>query len=315
MSVSDFLFLLAAGAAFVALEKFLPLHPRQKTLRAGWTVDLAHVFLSGAVIRMGVTVLVLGASVMSLSFAPEAVREAVRAQPDWLEFVELLLLSDLMFYAAHRLSHAVPLLWRFHAVHHSSETMDWLATYRVHPVDQIINSTMIALPAVVLGFSPGVILVYALIYRIHSPLLHSNVGLHLGGLERVFTSPRFHHWHHADQAEAYDRNFAGQLSFIDRLFGTEHRTAPRALPERYGVGGAVPATYIGQLLQPFGVRMGDARASASVAAPATLAGGSRRTDLLTGPPEPKPPPRFPPHPIQPGLQSRVSAQAPTHGLK
>lgn len=268
MSVSDFLFLLGAGAAFLVLERLLPLHPRQKTLRPGWRVDLMHVFLSGAVIRLGVTLLILGASLMSLSVVPAAVREAVRAQPDWLEFVELLLLSDLFFYAAHRLCHAVPVLWRFHAVHHSSETMDWLATYRVHPVDQIFNSAMIALPAIVLGFSPGALLAYALIYRIHSPLLHSNVGVDFGPLGRIFTSPRFHHWHHADQAEAYDRNFAGQLSFIDRLFGTHHPTAPGALPERYGVGGAVPATYTGQLLQPFGVKVGRPVEPTAVPAPA-----------------------------------------------
>lgn len=267
MTFSDLLFLLSAGGAFFVLERMLPLHPRQKALRPGWRVDFMHVFLSGAVIRLGATLLILGASLMSLSLVPDALREAVRRQPDWLEFIELLILSDLFFYAAHRLSHTVPVLWRFHAVHHSSETMDWLATYRVHPMDQIFNSSMIALPAVVLGFSPGVLLSYALIYRIHSPLLHSNVGVDFGPLGRVFTSPRFHHWHHADRVEAYDRNFAGQLSFIDELFGTHHRTTPDALPERYGVGGAVHETYAGQLLQPFGVRTGQGPQAPVVIAP------------------------------------------------
>lgn len=256
MSVDDLLFLLAAAVVFIALERLLPLHPRQKTLRPGWRVDVMHVFLSGTVIRLGATLLVIGASLMSLSVVPDAVRDAVRAQPDWLEFIEVLLLSDLFFYAAHRLCHAVPVLWRFHAVHHSSETMDWLATYRVHPVDQIFNSAIIALPAVVLGFSPAALLLYALVYRIHAPLLHSNVGLDLGPLGRILTSPRFHHWHHADHVEAHDRNFAGQLSVFDRLFGTHHEAARGALPARYGVGGAVPETYVGQLLQPFGLSTG-----------------------------------------------------------
>ena len=182
MTISDLIFLICAGAAFVVLERLLPLHARQKILRPRWHVDVLHVFLSGAVIRWGSALAVLALSLASISVMPATVREAIRSQPDWLEFIELLVLSDLFFYLAHRLCHKIPFLWRFHAVHHSSETMDWLATYRVHPVDQIFNSAMIALPAVVLGFSPAPLLIYALIYRIHSPLLHSNVGVGLGWL-------------------------------------------------------------------------------------------------------------------------------------
>ncbi|HEY0103187.1 MAG TPA: sterol desaturase family protein [Brevundimonas sp.] len=250
-----FLFVFATGGVLLILERLLPLHPGQNTLRPGWKIDLMHVFLSGTLIRLGTTVAVLAASVFAISAVPEPLRQAVRAQPDWLEFLELLVLSDLCLYAAHRLCHAVPLLWRFHAVHHSSENLDWLAAYRVHPVDQILNSTMMALPAIVLGFSPLPLLIYAIVYRIHAPLLHSNVRLDLGPLGVLLTSPRFHHWHHADQAEAYDRNFAGQLSFIDRLFGTHYAPGEGSLPARYGVGGAVPENYVGQLLQPFGVTL------------------------------------------------------------
>lgn len=250
-NLQDFLFLFGAGAVLLVLERLLPLHPGQKSLRPGWKVDILHVFLSGTLIRLGTTLTVLAASVFAISVVPASIRDAVRAQPDWLEFLELLVLSDLCFYAAHRMCHAVPLLWRFHAVHHSSEHLDWLATYRVHPVDQIFNATIIALPAIVLGFSPIPLLIYALIYRVHAPLLHSNLRFDIGPLGVLVTSPRFHHWHHADQVEAYDRNFAGQLSIIDRLFGTHHAPGERSLPTDYGVGGAVPETYVGQLVQPF----------------------------------------------------------------
>lgn len=256
LSLDDLLFLLGAGSALIALERLLPLHPGQKILRQGWKIDLMHVFLTGIVIRLGMVSAMMVASVMAVSVVPEPVREAVRAQPDWLEFVELLILSDLCFYLAHRLCHAVPLLWRFHAVHHSSEQLDWLATYRVHPVDQILNSTMIALPALVLGFSPLPLLVYALIYRIHSPLLHSNARIDLGPLGRLFTTPRFHHWHHADQADAHDHNFGGQLAIFDRLFGTHYVPGERSLPVQYGIGGALAQRYPSHLLQPFGIASG-----------------------------------------------------------
>ena len=255
--LNDFLFLFGAGAVLMLLERLLPLHRGQKAIRAGWKTDLLHVFVSGMMIRLGMVFTVLVLSVLAISVVPAPVREAVRAQPDWLEFIEMLVLSDLCFYAAHRLCHTVPWLWRFHAVHHSSENMDWLATYRVHPVDQILNSSIIALPSIILGFSPVAVLAYALVYRLHAPFLHSNVGISLGRVGRWLgfwiTSPRFHHWHHADEVEAYDRNFSGQLSIIDRLFGTYYAGSEKRLPLRYGVGGAVPENYLGQMLQPFGI--------------------------------------------------------------
>lgn len=253
LSLDDLLFLFAAGSALIVLERLLPLHPGQKILRQGWKIDLMHVFLTGMVIRLGIMSAVIVASVLAVSVVPEPVREAVRAQPDWLEFIELLILSDLCFYIAHRLSHAVPVLWRFHAVHHSSEQLDWLATYRVHPIDQTFNSTMIALPALVLGFSPLPLLIYALAYRIHSPLLHSNVRVDLGWLGRLITTPRFHHWHHADQIDAHDHNFGGQLTLFDRLFGTDYAAGRHTLPDRYGIDGAIPQSYASHLLQPFGL--------------------------------------------------------------
>lgn len=256
LSIDDLLFLCAAGGLFLMLERVHPMHPEQKSNRPGWQIDILHVFLTGSVIRLGTTLAVLAASVFSMSVVPEPIRQIVRAQPDWLEFLELLLLSDLCFYLAHRLCHAVPFLWRFHAVHHSSEHLDWLATYRVHPVDQVLNSTVIALPAIVLGFSPIPVLVYAMAYRIHAPILHSNIRVDLGFLGLILTSPRFHHWHHADQAEAYDRNFGGQLSIFDRLFGTHHKPGESTLPTRYGIGGAIPETYASHLLQPFGIMPG-----------------------------------------------------------
>lgn len=264
MSASDLLFLAGTAAALIALERLLPLHPRQPTLRAGWLTDILHVFVSGAMIRFGTTMLTIGAAVMAFSLVPASVRDLVRSQPDFLEFIELLILSDLCFYTAHRIYHAVPFLWRFHAVHHSSERLDWLATYRVHPVDQILNSTMIALPAIIFGFSPVAVAIYHLIYRVHSPLLHSNVKINLGPLRHIIATPQYHHWHHADQPEAYDRNFAGQLSIIDRLFGTYNAAGDNTVPSRYGVSDEIPKGYLGQLLQPFGWKPASPRPTPAV---------------------------------------------------
>jgi sterol desaturase/sphingolipid hydroxylase (fatty acid hydroxylase superfamily) len=249
MTAADLQILAAAALIFIPLERLLPLHRGQRALRMGLGTDVLHLFVSGLLIRGGFIGAALLLSLAAASLVPEELQALVRTQPLWLQFAELLVLSDFGFYLAHRTVHSVPWLWRFHAVHHSSEELDWLATYRVHPVDQIFNSAVIALPGIVIGFSPEALLVYAFVYRWHAMLLHSNLGIGLGFLERVVASPRFHHWHHADEPEAYDRNFGGQLVIWDQLFGTAYHK--QRLPSRYGVGSTLRLDYVEHLVEPF----------------------------------------------------------------
>jgi len=249
VTISELQFFVAAVLILVPLEKLAPFHQEQHTLRPGMRVDVLHLVISGILIRVGAAATIAVLSYACALAVPDVVRAAVGGQPGWLQFVQLFVLADLFFYLAHRLVHRVPWLWRFHAVHHSSEHLDWLSTFRVHPVDQILNSTIIAVPAAALGFSSGSVLVYALLYRVHALLLHSNVNVPLGPLERVFASPRYHHWHHADERHAYDRNFGGQLVIWDHMFNTWHEADGR--PGKYGVRGTMPVGYVQQLIAPF----------------------------------------------------------------
>ena len=89
-----------------------------------------------------------------------------------------------------------------------------------------------------------------MIYYWHSILLHANVRIGFGALRWLVASPEFHHWHHSDHREAYNRNFAGQLSFLDVVFGTAHMTRGQT-PTKYGCDDPVPHTYWQQLLYPF----------------------------------------------------------------
>jgi sterol desaturase/sphingolipid hydroxylase (fatty acid hydroxylase superfamily) len=105
-------------------------------------------------------------------------------------------------------------------------------------------------PVVALGFSEWAIGVYALLYHWQSFLIHANVRFRFGPLRLVLASPEFHHWHHSTDREARDRNFAGQLSFLDALFGTLHM--PRGqMPKAYGLDRPIPHLCALQLLYPF----------------------------------------------------------------
>ncbi len=250
LDLFDFRNLLFVFLVFVPLELILPFHPEQKLVRRAWLQDLLHYFFSGILIKIGLVVLITGTMALSSLIVPTALRDAVLGLPLWLQCLLIVVIGDLGFYAAHRMFHSIPWLWHFHAVHHSIEDMDWLAAHRVHPVDQIVTKGASLIPIFVLGFSEVAIGITVAIYHWHSLLLHSNVRLPFGPLRWLVASPDFHHWHHANQPEAYDKNFSGQLPLWDIVFGTLHMPG-NALPERYGVDDPVPRTYHGQLAYPF----------------------------------------------------------------
>lgn len=191
----------------------------------------------------------IGSMLIALSTCvPDGVGVFVRSQPLWAQVFALIILGDIGFYLAHRISHASPVLWRFHAVHHSIEQMDWLAGHRVHPFDQILSNFMKLLPLFLLGFSVEAMAVSGLIYIAHATLLHSNFNFSLGPLDRILATPRFHHWHHAREAEAFGHNFGGQTLLMDWLFGTLR--VPTGFPARYGTEENVPAHYLRQMVWP-----------------------------------------------------------------
>jgi sterol desaturase/sphingolipid hydroxylase (fatty acid hydroxylase superfamily) len=212
--------------------------------------DLAHVLLTGTLIRIGsVALIVLAASSLE-ELVPDSFQEAVAAQPIWLAFIEILIMADLGFYAVHRAFHRFPLLWRFHAIHHSIEEMDFLAGNRVHPIDQILTRGATMLPMFLMGFSSEAILLFVVVYEWHSVLLNANVKLNFGPSKWLVASPEFHHWHHANSPEAFDKNFAGQFSLLDRIFGTLHM--PQGVrPRNFGIDDPVPTSYEMQILYPF----------------------------------------------------------------
>jgi sterol desaturase/sphingolipid hydroxylase (fatty acid hydroxylase superfamily) len=250
--LAELLIFSALALVFAPLEHVRPIRRAGPDWRRLQT-DALHVLLSGAMIRWGIAFFVAALAVFARPFTPATLAHAVGGQPGWLQFVEIFLVSDFVFYWTHRMTHRLPLLWRFHEVHHSSEKLDWIAGNRIHPVDWIFSGGLIAASTALVGYSPEPLLAYALIYRAHATLLHSNVRMNFGPLRWVFTSPQYHHWHHADHPQAWDKNFGGQLIVFDWLFGTLNLPADGRMPEKYGLTQHVPRDYLGQLLHPFGL--------------------------------------------------------------
>lgn len=258
---------LAAAVIFIPLQLALPLRVGQKQFRQGWKNDLVYLFLNGLVIKIGLALIIVLIVTLSEHIIPLSLRDWIASQPSWIQIIELIIFADLGFYSAHRLFHTIPFLWKFHAVHHSIEELDWLAAFRVHPVDQILTKGFSLAPCFALGFSEWAIATFAVIYYWHSLLLHSNVRLRFGPVRWLVTLPDVHHWHHSNQPEAYNKNFSAQTPLWDLVFRTAYMPKGQ-IPSSYGTSEPVPSTYVRQLLYPFaGKRQGQPSKASTAGAP------------------------------------------------
>ena len=243
--------LLANSLVFVFIEKVWPLRPDQPTLRREWRLDLAYYAFNHVMVGIVLLTTTFFSQTLFGWAVHDGLQALVRSQPIPLQILEVLFVADLTQYAGHRLMHEVPWLWRFHAVHHCPEEMDWLAGSRMHFAEVLFVRTLVITPIYLMGFSESAVGAYVVWVGIQSVLIHSNTRLRFGWLEHFFVTPHFHHWHHAADAEAIDRNYAASLPILDRLFGT-YVGASERWPERYGVvGKPLPQGFFGQLLYPF----------------------------------------------------------------
>lgn len=144
--------------------------------------------------------------------------------------VVLILIMTFGSYWAHRALHRFPVLWRFHAVHHSVEDMDAANSY-VHPVDVLVERTVLIALGVVLKADFDTFIWAAAFATFYDRLIHSRTPLHFGFLRHVLIDNRHHFIHHSLDPAHYDRNFGGYFTLWDRLFGTYfHPEADTLLP-------------------------------------------------------------------------------------
>ena len=254
--------LVASALIFIPLERLFALRREQAILRDAWRLDLQYFALIHLLVSL--ILIVSTATVTRLLAWPftEPLQHAIASLPLWVQLPLIMLVADLAQYWSHRLMHVVPFLWRFHAIHHSSTSMDWLASSRLHLGEVLITRTVVLAPIFVLGFSPLAVQLYVVYIGLHAIFVHANVRFTFGALRYGIVTPAFHHWHHSDDGRAANCNFAVHLPLLDRLFGTYFQ--PREWPASYGIGAErLPAGLVGQLAYPFTAPLRAAMASSS----------------------------------------------------
>jgi len=181
-----------------------------------------------------------------------------------VQVVAALVAGDFVVYWFHRACHRFEVLWRFHAVHHTSEHLDWVAAHREHPFDGVVTAALMNLPAIVLGVRPELLAGVAIFRACWAIFVHSNTRVPLGPLIYLLGAPELHHWHHAKANVGH--NFANLAPYWDVVFGTHH--CPAA-DEQYALGicDEYPKTYPGLLVWPIQPRIEECDAPISAFSP------------------------------------------------
>jgi sterol desaturase/sphingolipid hydroxylase (fatty acid hydroxylase superfamily) len=251
--------LVVLGLGFGLVERLWP-SVRRTGRRRGLVTDVIYWFFTPLVSR---TLAIAGVVIVAVAMAamagvpldgPHIKAYVHRATwfgdlPLAAQVAMVVVLGDFIGYWAHRAFHRGR-LWRFHAIHHASRDLDWLSATRLHPVNDILQRAVQAVPLFALGFDTTVLVAYVPALALYAIALHANVSWSFGPLRFVIASPRFHRWHHTSEAQGIDKNFAGLLPVWDLVFGTFHMP-PGQVPVEFGVHDDVPDGIVGQLAWPF----------------------------------------------------------------
>jgi len=250
---------IALGVVFAVLTHWSACNPG----RVWWNkreivTDVCYWFLiplAARFVRIGL--MVMGAAMLFDIHGADALIKfydngfgPLAEMPLWAQAITFLVVSDFLLYWFHRWYHGTH-LWKYHAVHHSSEELDWISAARFHPVNILFGTVLVDVALLLAGISPNVMLWVGPFTTASSAFVHANLNWTLGPFKYVIAGPVFHRWHHTAADRGGSSNFAGTFPIWDILFGTWYMPAHQ-LPDAYGIDDKqFPQGFGSQLLYPF----------------------------------------------------------------
>ena len=221
-----------------------------------WLNNIGLVVTSTLLVRIMVPITLVGAAYWTeqnhLGYANHI------EMPLWVETITIFILMDLIIYLQHTMFHVLPVMWRFHRVHHSDLDFDISTGLRFHPVEILISMILKMVLIIAWGVPVIIVVLFEIVLNFMSMFTHSNIQLNerFERLLRWFiVTPDMHRVHHSIQENETNSNFGFFISLWDRLFGTY-----RAMPEAGHLGmtmglnqfrGKNSQSYKGLLLMPF----------------------------------------------------------------
>jgi sterol desaturase/sphingolipid hydroxylase (fatty acid hydroxylase superfamily) len=235
---------LGAGAAlalWLLWERVAPAYRRPRQGRHFRNIALGVL---GSLVTMAV--------VTPLSLAAAELGPGWRGElPFWLRFLPDLIALEFFIYWWHRANHELPLLWRFHRVHHYDEFLDVTSALRFHPGELMASAAVRGAYVLLLDISAVAILVFDALVIVSAGFHHANLSLPRradGWLRGALVTPRHHRVHHIPRREPTDSNYGTLTTLFDRLFGSFRREETEG---RYGVEGEADKSLLALAGDPF----------------------------------------------------------------
>jgi sterol desaturase/sphingolipid hydroxylase (fatty acid hydroxylase superfamily) len=256
-----FYWVIGSSVAIFFLEKYYPWRKNQPVLREDFWLDTFYIFWNYFLFSLVLYNALSDVFVQLFKdfLAIFGIRNLVAIHfggySTWAQLLIIFVVRDFMQFNIHRMYHHIPLFWRFHRVHHSTEEMGYGALMRYHFMEQIIYRTLEYLPLAMMGFGISNFFIVHIFTFITGQLGHANLYLPLGRLRYILNGPQMHLWHHAKEnppSHPNGMNYGITLSIWDFLFKTNyHPHDDPHLPVGLSEKDKVADGFIGQQLGVF----------------------------------------------------------------
>ena len=247
--------------AILYLELIIPAKRDQKIFSVGMIQDIVW-FIFDIIL----TIALLSPYVALLQSISENYLEFLNIKifnnlPSEVIFLISILVSDFLLWFSHFIRHKIPILWCFHAVHHSQKELNLFSDLRFHFVDYLFTYTVVVIPMSVFKIPLPTVAIYLITLKWYLRFCHANLKINFGWLRYILVTPQSHRIHHSIETKHYDKNFASLFSIWDYLFNTQyknHREYPdtglsdRNFPLEKSINAQnLLKTYFLQLIYPF----------------------------------------------------------------
>lgn len=221
-----------------------------------WLTNLSMVILSSVLLRLVFPAAAVGAAVWAQANGWGLFRNA--GFDPVLSGVLAFVILDFAVWLEHVASHKIPLLWRFHRMHHADTGFDVTTALRFHPAEILVSMVWKALVILLLGPPVVAVLIFEIVLNGTAMFNHSNIRLPLQfdrWVRRLVVTPDMHRVHHSIIRRETDSNYGFNFPFWDRLFGT-YNDQPAKGHEGMDIGletwrGREPASLFWSLRLPF----------------------------------------------------------------
>jgi len=213
----------------LVLESCFPARKSKLTKPVRWLGNFSLLILSSIVARLllpiGVAGIALYASTQGIGLFN------IINLPIWLSIAISVLLLDLMIYWQHRIFHLVPMLWRFHKVHHADSHIDASTGLRFHPVEIALSILLKALAVLILGVPATAVIIFEVALNGFALFNHANIRLPPWlelPLRSVLITQVLHRIHHSQVVDETNSNYGFSVSWWDRMFGSYKSEAQKS---------------------------------------------------------------------------------------